>query len=86
VASEGAHHTINSACHGAGTVVSDFAARGLSQADPQGRETMRFRYTDAMPTRDPHYDDRGIDEAVRILREHDVLRPVARLRPFAVLN
>jgi tRNA-splicing ligase RtcB len=86
VASGGAHRTIHSACHGAGTVVNDFVTRGISGADPRGRSTLRFGYSDAMPRRDAHHDDQGIDEAVRILAEHDVLQPVARLRPFAVLN
>ncbi|HEU5306473.1 MAG TPA: RtcB family protein [Acidimicrobiia bacterium] len=86
VASGGAHRTLHSACHGAGTVVQDFVTRGISGPDPRGRATLRFRYSDAAPARDPHHDDRGIDEAVRILVDHDVLRPVARLRPFAVLN
>jgi tRNA-splicing ligase RtcB len=86
VAAPGAHRTLHSACHGAGTVVKDFVERGVSGPDPRGRATLRFRYSDAAPTREPHHDDRGIDEAVRILVEHDVLKPVARLRPFAVLN
>jgi tRNA-splicing ligase RtcB len=86
VASGGAHRTLHSACHGAGTVVQDFVTRGISGPDPRGRATLRFRYSDVAPARDPHHDDRGIDEAVRILVDHDVLRPVARLRPFAVLN
>jgi tRNA-splicing ligase RtcB len=86
VAAPGAHRTLHSACHGAGTVVEDFVTRGISRPDPRGRATLRFRYSDAAPTTDPHHDDRGIDEAVRILVAHDVLQPVARLRPFAVLN
>ena len=86
VAAPGAHRTLHSACHGAGTVVQDFVERGVSGPDPRGRATMRFRYSDAAPTLDPHHDDRGIDEAVHILVAHDVLKPVARLRPFAVLN
>jgi tRNA-splicing ligase RtcB len=86
VAGAGADRTIHSACHGAGTVVKDFVSSGLSGPDPKGRSTLRFGYSDALPAREPHYDDRGVDEAVRILVEHDVLRPVARLRPFAVLN
>jgi hypothetical protein len=34
----------------------------------------------------PHLDSLGVDEGLRILAEHDLVRPVARLRPFAVLN
>jgi tRNA-splicing ligase RtcB len=86
VAADGADRTLHSACHGAGTVVSDFVARGLSGPDPHGRSTLRFGYAGTAPSTDPHFDDRGIDEAVRILSDHGVLRPVARLRPFAVLN
>lgn len=86
VAAEGAHHSIHSACHGAGTVVTDFAERGLSSADPLGRSTLRFRYSDAEPNREAHLDDHGVDETVRILNAYDIVRPVARLRPFAVLN
>jgi tRNA-splicing ligase RtcB len=86
VAAEGAHRSIHSACHGAGTVVSDFAERGLSSSDPLGRSTLRFRYSDTEPNREAHLDDHGVDEAVRILHAHDIVRPVARLRPFAVLN
>jgi len=86
VAAEDAHRTLHSACHGAGTVVSEFVRRGISGPDPHGRATLRFGYSDAAPSTDAHFDDRGVDEAVRILTRHGVLRPVARLRPFAVLN
>jgi hypothetical protein len=34
----------------------------------------------------PQLDDRGVDAALRILQDDDVLRPVARMRPLAVLN
>jgi len=33
-----------------------------------------------------HLDDRGVDETLDILQAHDIARPVARLRPLAVLN
>jgi len=34
----------------------------------------------------PHLDDRGVYEAVGILLAHDLVRPVARPRPLAVLH
>ena len=33
-----------------------------------------------------HYDDNGINEALSILVANDILRPVVRVRPFAVLS
>jgi RNA-splicing ligase RtcB len=85
VAQEGAGRSLYSASHGAGTTVTDFAARGLSERDPQGRLTLRFRYSRRDPVEVEQLDDRGVDEVLAILRQHDILRPVARLRPFAVL-
>jgi hypothetical protein len=34
----------------------------------------------------PHLDDRGVEEAIRILAGHDLVRPVVRLRPLGVLH
>ena len=47
---------------------------------------MRFRYSDQAPAVVPHFDDRAVDEAMSILVGHGIIRPVARLRPFAVLT
>ena len=77
---------LNSACHGAGTTIKQLVRSGLSGTDPRGRRTLRFDYSRPHPTEVPQLDDRGVDEAVRILAENGVVRPVARLRPFAVLN
>ena len=49
-------------------------------------DALRFRYPTPEPTFVPHLDSRGVDEGLRILTDHDLVRPVARLRPFAVLN
>lgn len=86
VAGEGAHSSLYSASHGAGSNIKDFAARGLSQRDPRGRLTLRFDYSRGGPTEVEQLDDRGVDNALGILASHDIVRPVARLRPFAVLN
>jgi RNA-splicing ligase RtcB len=77
---------LNSTCHGAGATISDLARRGKSNIDPRGRTTLRFRYSSEEPATVPHLDDRGIDDVMQILARNRIARPVARLRPFAVLN
>ena len=86
MAGEGAAASVHSVSHGAGSNVKDFAERGISQRDPHGRTTLRFRYTRATPERVEQLDDQGVDGALGILARHDIVRPVARMRPFAVLN
>jgi RNA-splicing ligase RtcB len=77
---------LNSTCHGAGATISDLARRGASTIQPDGRKTLRFRYSKDAPDAVPHLDDRGIDDVMQILARSKIARPVARLRPFAVLN
>ena len=86
VAGEGSAHSLHSACHGAGTVIDQFERSGESQADPLGRSTLRFRYSDAAPTRVAHLDDAGLNAAMSVLTHHQIVRPVARMRPMAVLH
>jgi tRNA-splicing ligase RtcB len=78
--------SLHSACHGAGTVVQQFADHGLSGHDPAKNRTLRYRYSGAEPERVAHYDDRGVDAAMNVLVSHELVRPVARLRPMAVLH
>jgi tRNA-splicing ligase RtcB len=85
-AGEGAERSLFSACHGAGTTIKEMVQRGQSDVDPSGRATLRYDYSGAGPMEVRQLDDRGIDEALRILIAQDIVRPVARLRPFAVLN
>ena len=82
----GSAEALHSACHGAGTVVSEFARRGISQQDSQQRGTLRFRYDDCAPARASHLDDQGVDEVLGVLVRGGLVRPVARMRPFAVLH
>jgi tRNA-splicing ligase RtcB len=82
----GSAAALYSACHGAGTVVADFAGRGISGPDPRHRATLRFRYDGAAPADDAHADDKGVNEVLGILTGAGLVRPVARMRPFAVLN
>ena len=86
VAGPHAARSLYSACHGAGTVIEDFVAKGLSRQHPDGPSTQRFRYSDAAPATVAHLDDNGVNAALAVLAGHGLVTPVARLRPFAVLN
>jgi RNA-splicing ligase RtcB len=76
-------HSVN---HGAGSTIKSFLERGLSGRDPHGRVTLRYDYAGSGPVEVAQLDDRGVDAALAIIVERRVVRPVARLRPFAVLN
>jgi RNA-splicing ligase RtcB len=86
VAGPCAEASLHSACHGAGTVVSQLVDRGLSSTDPFGRQTRRYRYDDAAPALAAHFDDVGVDAALRVLERNGLVTPVARMRPIAVLH
>jgi RNA-splicing ligase RtcB len=86
VAGEGAAESLYSVSHGSGSNIESFVERGLSGPDPERRTTCRFDYSGNGPSLVEHLDDRGIDDTLSVLTEHDIVRPVARLRPFAVLN
>jgi len=81
-----AHRSLYTACHGSGSIISSFERRGLSGQDPYGRHTLKFGYTDSAPVEVPHLDDKGVDEALGILVRNGLVRPVVRMRPFAVLT
>jgi tRNA-splicing ligase RtcB (3'-phosphate/5'-hydroxy nucleic acid ligase) len=86
VAGSDVDRSLNSVCHGAGTMVADFVARCISGSDPEARATLRFRYSGQPPEWLTHFDDRGVNEALRILSENGLARAVARMRPFAGLS
>ncbi|HXM58282.1 MAG TPA: RtcB family protein [Candidatus Dormibacteraeota bacterium] len=86
VGSEGGARSLFSACHGTGRIVEDFVRRGLSGPHPERRTTLCFGYGSREPAEVPHLDDLGVDDGLRTLVENDVVRPVARLRPLAVLR
>ncbi|HEY7857927.1 MAG TPA: RtcB family protein [Candidatus Nanopelagicales bacterium] len=86
VAGKDSATSLHSACHGAGTVIDHFERSGLSTSDPQARSTMRFRYDDRAPTTVPHLDDKGVAAALQIMSGFGLVRPVARMRPMAVLH
>ena len=86
VAAEGAVSSLYSTSHGTASIINDFVARGLSRVADGDRSTLSFGYDGAAPVSVPHFDDLGIDDAMSILTSHGIIRPVARLRPFAVLT
>jgi tRNA-splicing ligase RtcB len=86
VAGEGAVDSLYSVSHGAGSNVKQFEKSGLSSADVEGRRTLRFSYKEKDPREVAQLDDEGVNDALETLAAHDIVRPVARLRPFAVLN
>jgi RNA-splicing ligase RtcB len=77
---------LRSACHGAGHAIERFVRGGLSGPDPHGRVTLRFDYSQAGPREVQQLDDRGMDDVLTILTSRGIVRPIVRLRPFAVLN
>jgi tRNA-splicing ligase RtcB len=81
-----AHRSLYSACHGSGSIISAFEKSGRSGADPLRRTTERYGYNGAAPAVVPHLDDLGVNEALGILTGHALVKPVARMRPFAVLT
>ncbi|WP_329262524.1 RtcB family protein [Streptomyces sp. NBC_01478] len=81
-----ADRSLYTACHGTGSIISAFERSGRSGPDPQRRHTTRFTYDRAAPRDVPQLDDAGVDAAVAILSGNGLVRPVARLRPFAVLS
>lgn len=86
VADEGARASLHSANHGTGSIIDLFVRSGRSGPDPEAHRTLRFGYRSPEPVIVPHLDSAGVDEGLRILTAHRVVRPVARLRPFAVLT
>jgi len=86
VPAAGAHRSLYSACHGSGSIISAFERSGRSGPDPYRRRTARYGYDGAAPAEIPHLDDNGVNEALGILTGHGLVKPVARMRPFAVLT
>jgi RNA-splicing ligase RtcB len=86
VAGSAAVRSLYSACHGAGTSIDRLERAGISRPHPEGHVTLRFRYSDSAPASVAHLDDRGIDETLEILTGNGLVRPIARLRPLAVLH
>jgi RNA-splicing ligase RtcB len=81
-----AHRSLFTACHGTGSIISSFVREGRSGPDPWGRSTDCYSYADSAPRPVGHLDDLGVAEGLDILVRNGLVRPVARMRPFAVLS
>lgn len=80
VAGEGAAHTLHSADHGAGR-------SALQLGRPlDNKATRLYTYENGPTTLRPHLSDDGLEDVLAVLKTHDIARPVARLRPLAVLK
>jgi len=81
VAGEGAARTLHSVDHGAGR-----SALQLGRPLSNGAATRLYTYERGLTTIRPHLSDDGLEEVLAVLQAHDIARPVARLRPLAVLK
>jgi tRNA-splicing ligase RtcB len=81
VAGEGADHTLHSADHGAGR-----AAMKLGRPLDNGAVTRVYTYEDGLTEIRPHRSDDGLKEVLYVWQTNEIARPVARLRPLAVLK
>jgi RNA-splicing ligase RtcB len=79
---EGAAVTLHSAGHGAGHTVQALG-REVSDSTPPTRV---YGYGDRRVELRPGLSDDGVDAVLHGLATHDIVRPVARLRPLAVLK
>lgn len=80
-AGEGAAGSLHSAGHGAGR-----AAMRLAQALSHAGNTRIYGYEGKAPVVRPHLSSDGLEEVLSILHSNDIARPVAALRPLAVLK
>jgi RNA-splicing ligase RtcB len=80
--SEGAAGSLHSAGHGSASAVR---ALGHKLHDPS-RFTRVYAYGSSRSTPTHHLDDSGVKAVLQALSDHDIVRPVARLRPVAVLK
>lgn len=86
VADHGAERSLFSASHGAGTLIDDSEKRGRSRLHPLNHQTLAFAYDGNGARSIAHLDDAGIDAGLEILSANRIVRPVARMRPMAVLR
>jgi tRNA-splicing ligase RtcB len=85
IGARGSGVSLDSACHGAGTLVDASIRRGTAGPDPQ-RVTRRYSYADNAVQEVAHVGDAGVELAVDILTDEDIVRPVARFTPVAGLT
>ena len=80
-ADEGSLHTLHSVNHGAGQ-----SARHLGRPLGRGGATRIYGYEKGLLEMRPHLSDEGLQAVLAMLQAQTIVRPVARLRPLAVLK
>lgn len=86
VGREGAVNSLCSIDHGAGKMIDRFEGSGRCKTLRDGKITKLYRYNSSNATDIPHLSDEGIDEVIAITSSNNIAKPVARLRPIAVLK
>lgn len=83
VGDEGAPSSLYSVDHGAGETIKRYKSQGRLSVLEDGAATRRYDNIKVGPTIVPHYSDEGLGEVIDHLQRHRVVKPIARLRPFA---
>jgi tRNA-splicing ligase RtcB len=86
VGGEGAIDSLCSIDHGAGKMIDRFEGSGRCKTLRDGKITKLYRYNSSNATDIPHLSDEGINEVIAIMSSNNIVKPVARLRPIAVLK
>jgi len=86
VGREGAINSLCSIDHGAGEMIDRFESSERCKILHDGKVTKLYRYDSSNATDIPHLSDEGINEVVDITSSNNIAKPVARLRPIAVLK
>jgi len=81
MAGEGTLKTLHSIDHGTG-----HSSLQLGRPRGDGTATRLYTYENGLTDLHPHLSDDGIDAVLEALQHYDIARPVARLRPVAVLK
>lgn len=82
VAASGAAQSLYSVDHGAGRSALRLKTARLDEAPV----TRLYDYSRGLVGAEAHWSDDGVDEVLAVLGQADLARPVARLRPLAVLK
>jgi RNA-splicing ligase RtcB len=81
---EGAVATHFTVDHGLGAIQKRYEKHG--SAKETGEYSSLFNYEKDAPKKIPTLNDTAVNGAVEILKQADIIRPVARLKPLATLK
>jgi RNA-splicing ligase RtcB len=83
IGDNGAADYLHTMDHGAGKTIDRFLKRNLTGPLDNGRQTRNYTNESIKPEMVPHISDEGIDYVIEVLRNHQIVRPIAKLCPFA---